>query len=111
SAERGDLMRRLITTAAVAALAIVGLAAPSWAHDGWHAVEPWTPIETIDGEQNDARESQITGPFSASLIWHEGWTSGHGGTSLETANLGLEVQPGEVITVHYKLAEGADPAG
>lgn len=104
-------MRKLITTSAIAALGVVGLAAPSWAHDGWHAVEPWRAIDTAsDGEQTDSEHSHIPFSHSAEAVWVDGEPASAGGTSIETPNLGLDVEAGDVVEVDYALLDGADPS-
>lgn len=115
-------MRRFLTTAATAGLIVVGLAAPSWAHDGWHAVQPWETLDTDDGTGDPypgswsedlvptpSETSQITGPHSATLEWPE--DGPNLGTSIETQELGLEVPDGTQVSVNFTLDGGAECTG
>lgn len=78
------------------------------------AAQQWRPLDTLnDGGgfiQQPSANSVIVDPTTVDLIWTDGITDGHGGTSLETANLGLDVSAGTQVSVSYELLDGADPA-
>lgn len=56
-----------------------------------------------DIEWNPAAASQIIDAYTVDLTK----PAGDIGTSIETTNLGIDVEAGDVITVHYELKDGA----
>jgi hypothetical protein len=56
-----------------------------------------------DIEWNPAAASQIIDAYTVDLTK----PAGDVGTSIETTNLGVDVEAGDVITVHYELKDGA----
>lgn len=99
-------MRRL----ALGALAVAGtlaLATPAYADVS--PADPWLALDTAaDGTQTDAAHSQIVDSTTVDLTWTTVGVGG--GTSLETADLGVDVANGDVVSVHYELKDGASAA-
>lgn len=68
-------------------------------------VEPW---KAYDSGTHDAADSHIVDPWTVNLVVDSENTNANAGTSLETADLGLDVADNAEITFEYESLEGAD---
>lgn len=101
-------MKRIFTMIAILGITMLGFAAPAAAHDGHHAVEPWQAIDTDDAfAQSPSDHSVIVDSFTADATWVSGDAASTRGTSIETTNLGIEVEVGTEVSVNYELRDGA----
>lgn len=110
-------MRYLYTM--IAALGLLLLGTMPAAADHVHYPEaPWTAIDTDDGTgdpypgawvpglEAPSENSEITGQHTATLKWPD--EGPNLGTSIETLNLGLDVEPGAEVSVSFELVGPAE---